>query len=131
VAKVVFGVPKVVARIYNPEREQTYHQLGLDTVSTVKLGVASIRNLVTTNGLRHLSVLGSGEVELVQSRVSPALAGKTVAEAELSGSYRTIAVLHHGIARLAQPETVLAEGDVLVGALSHTSVGQVKALLGV
>jgi trk system potassium uptake protein TrkA len=37
VAKTVFGVPRVVARIYDPSREQVYHQFGIETICPTKL----------------------------------------------------------------------------------------------
>ena len=33
IAKHIFGVPKVVCRVYDPVREEIYHSLGLETVS--------------------------------------------------------------------------------------------------
>lgn len=130
VAKVVFAVPKVVARIYDPDRERIYHQLGLDTVSTVKLGATSIRSLITTDELQHIGVLGSGEVRIVQSVVRRGLAGKTVEEAELPGTFRVIALIRNGSARLLHARSILAEGDVLVGAVSDTDISPVKSHLG-
>lgn len=38
IAKEIFKVPKVMCRIYDPIREETYHELGLETVSPTKLG---------------------------------------------------------------------------------------------
>ena len=32
IAKVMFNVPRVICRIYDPIREDTYHMLGLDTI---------------------------------------------------------------------------------------------------
>ncbi len=38
IAKHVFGVPRVLCRIYDPIREEMYRELGLDTISPTKLG---------------------------------------------------------------------------------------------
>ena len=38
IAKEIFKVKKVVCRIYDPIREETYHELGLDTISPTKVG---------------------------------------------------------------------------------------------
>ncbi|MCD6359612.1 MAG: TrkA family potassium uptake protein [Armatimonadetes bacterium] len=35
VAKRLFGVERVIARVYEPERERTYRDLGIDTVCPV------------------------------------------------------------------------------------------------
>ena len=37
VAKTVFRVPKVVARVYDPNREQVYGQFGIDTICPTRL----------------------------------------------------------------------------------------------
>ena len=37
VARIVFDVPKVMARIFNPAREVVYRQFGIETISPTKL----------------------------------------------------------------------------------------------
>jgi len=43
VAKEIFKVPRVIARIYNPEREYVFHQFGLDTICPTNLTVDVLR----------------------------------------------------------------------------------------
>ena len=38
IARHIFGVPRVVCRIYDPIREQMYSKLGLRTISPTKVG---------------------------------------------------------------------------------------------
>jgi trk system potassium uptake protein TrkA len=38
IVKEIFNVKKVVCRIYDPIREETYHELGLETISPTKVG---------------------------------------------------------------------------------------------
>jgi len=38
IARTIFGVPRVVCRIYDPAREQMYKDLGLSTISPTKVG---------------------------------------------------------------------------------------------
>lgn len=38
IAKHIFGVPRVVCRIYDPIREEIYRGLGLETISPTKVG---------------------------------------------------------------------------------------------
>jgi trk system potassium uptake protein TrkA len=42
IASLVFKVPKVVARLYDPVREETYKTLGLETVSSTVVGAERI-----------------------------------------------------------------------------------------
>ena len=47
IAKLVFNVPRVVARLYDPVREDTFHTIGLmDTVCPTIMGSEKIRELV-------------------------------------------------------------------------------------
>lgn len=47
IAKHVFHVPHVVARLYDPVREETYRLLGLDTVCSTVMGADKIREMVS------------------------------------------------------------------------------------
>ncbi len=40
VAKHIFGVPRVVCRIYDPIREEMYRDLGIRTISPTKVGAS-------------------------------------------------------------------------------------------
>ena len=46
VAKEIFGVPKVVCRIYDPLREEIYHGLGLETICPTLWGAAKIKEVL-------------------------------------------------------------------------------------
>jgi trk system potassium uptake protein TrkA len=46
VAKEIFGVKEVLARIYDPGREGMYHQLGLQTVCPTTLVSTAARNIL-------------------------------------------------------------------------------------
>ncbi|HLH21484.1 MAG TPA: TrkA family potassium uptake protein [Chloroflexota bacterium] len=47
IAKHIFNVPKVVTRIYDPIRQDTYAELGLETVSPTVLGAAALLSAIT------------------------------------------------------------------------------------
>ena len=50
IAKLVFSVPRVVARLYDPVREGTFHAFGLmETVCPTIMGSDKIHELVTGN----------------------------------------------------------------------------------
>jgi trk system potassium uptake protein TrkA len=46
VAREVFHVPRVITRIYDPERQDTFRSLGLETVCPTRVGVAQIEALI-------------------------------------------------------------------------------------
>lgn len=48
-AKVRFNVPKVVARIYDPNRAYAYSELGIDTICTTCVGAGLMRDMILGN----------------------------------------------------------------------------------
>lgn len=56
IAREVFEVPRVVARIYDPIRAQAYRELGITTLCTTTLAA----------GLIHGAALGAGDSEPLQ-----------------------------------------------------------------
>jgi trk system potassium uptake protein TrkA len=48
IAQLVFRVPHVVARLYDPVREETYKTLGLAVVSPTNIGVQLIKDMITS-----------------------------------------------------------------------------------
>ncbi len=47
IAKEIFKVKKVMCRIYDPIREETYHDLGLETISPTKVGAQMFFDALT------------------------------------------------------------------------------------
>ncbi len=47
IAQQIYNVSRVVARLYDPVREETYQLLGLDTVSPTNIGVQKIQEMIT------------------------------------------------------------------------------------
>ena len=46
VVRTMFSVPKVITRIYDPIREQSYRELGLQTVCPTVMGANAIRDML-------------------------------------------------------------------------------------
>jgi trk system potassium uptake protein TrkA len=46
IAREVFHVPRVITRVYDPERQDTFRELGLETVCPTRVGVAQIEALL-------------------------------------------------------------------------------------
>lgn len=50
IAKHIFNVPRVVARIYDPVREETYSKLGLETYCPTVIGVSTVLGMLAKGG---------------------------------------------------------------------------------
>ncbi len=113
IARMTYEVPHVVARIYDPRRAVIYRQLGISTVAAVAWTTDQVlRRLFPENSVAEWTD-ASGTVSLVERALPDAWAGRKLSELEEPGLFRLVALTRAGQARLAGPELVGQEGDVL------------------
>lgn len=46
VAKIIFNVPRVTTRIYDPAREDIFRALGLNTISPIRIGALRLKEVL-------------------------------------------------------------------------------------
>lgn len=129
VARNRFRVPKVIARLYNPDKEGLYQHLGIQTMSTTGWAANKIKNLVLHAELIRLMSFGNGEVELFEGQIPLALAGRQVSELTIPGEIQVVAIVRFGRAVVPSLGTVFQEGDGIEVAVSSASVSKLKGLL--
>ncbi len=69
VAKEIFKVSKVIARIYNPSREHVFHQFGLETICPTDITVNVMRSLVDVVNNISTHTLGNTSIVFKQQPV--------------------------------------------------------------
>lgn len=129
VARDTFHVPIVVARIYDPQREQIYRRLGIRTISSTAWGAQTLKRMIVGGDLGEGQELGSGEVQLVQARVSALLAGRAVRDIAYSGEITVFAIERSGHAFVPTPASRLEEGDILHLSVMAGALSRVEALI--
>jgi trk system potassium uptake protein TrkA len=77
VARNIFHVPKVIARLYDPRRAEIYQRLGLQSVSSTAWGVSRAIQLLSHAELYVTTSLGNGEVEIVELEAPVHWSGRT------------------------------------------------------
>lgn len=128
VARDTFRVPIVVARIYDPQREQIYRRLGIHTISSTAWGAQKIKRLLEHTDLHGQAELGNGEVELVEVRVSSRVAGRCVRDLSLTSEALVYAVVRSGRAFIPSAGTILEEGDTVHMSVDRTAMNTFEGL---
>lgn len=124
VASKLFGVPRVVARLYNPERERTFQQLGLDYVcGTTMVAQAMLDKLSRGHG-HHLTI--RGDIELIEFIAGPKVDGKMVVDVQIPNEFRICLVTREGTSFVPWRETILKDRDILLAVVRETAYGRVK-----
>jgi trk system potassium uptake protein TrkA len=130
IARQIYRVPQVVARVYEPRKAEIYRRLGLQTISPVALGANRLAELLTLSQLDARATLGSGEVEIVEVDAPPLLVGRAVSELTLPGEVSVVAIQRANKAFLPTSGSLIEKEDRLDLALLTASSNRVKTLLG-
>jgi trk system potassium uptake protein TrkA len=129
VARDVFRVPLVVARIYDPQREAIYRELGIRTISSTSWAVHTIKRIITGSEVDSQAQLGSGEVELTEVLISGRLVGRFVRDLAVPGEIAPVAIVRRGRAFLPTPGVPLEDGDVVHIAVLATAASLLESMI--
>ncbi len=129
VARNVFRVPKVVARLYDPRRAEIYQRLGLQTISSTAWGVNRFIQLLAHPDLHVASTLGNGEVEVVEFEVPAHWVSRSVNNVNVPGEIHVTAVSRKGKTFIPTLGTVFQDGDRAATTVLATSRGRLEELL--
>lgn len=129
VAREIYRVPKVIARIFDPRRAQIYRRLGIQTVSSVHWATNEIVSLVVYPHLVRDIALGDGEVQMVKISVHSRLAGRTVSDLAIPAQILPVAIVRAGTSFIPTADEPLHEGDVLEVAVSVSAMANFERMV--
>lgn len=114
IAKDIYGVPRVLARIYNPVREYVFHQFGLETICPTNLSVDIISSIMLGKTLKAACTIGSNTVSFRMEKPDKAFIGLKVKDIKAFREDFLFGVVKKGELSFAFPDTVVEKEDMLV-----------------
>jgi trk system potassium uptake protein TrkA len=129
IARNIFRVPRVVARLYDPRRAEIYRRLGLMTISSTTWGAERIRELLLHAELDPALTFGHGEVCMVNLETAPQLVGKSVRSLSVPGEIDVSAITRQGQAFIPLSGTEFRKGDIIHLVVLASAMDRFKALL--
>lgn len=130
IAKNVFHVPTVIARMYDPIRARMFESMGIYTVSITRLGVENVMEYLEENkGWRVLRKLGNEDVHLVKAQVPVSLEGTKLSDLHVEGKMNVVAMERHGRSMLPGDDTYCEYHDMLYLAVSRDFLLQARDML--
>ncbi|MFI2073287.1 MULTISPECIES: potassium channel family protein [Streptomyces] len=127
VAREMFGVENVAARIYDPRRAEVYQRLGIPTVATVRWTADQMLRRLLPSGAEPLWRDPSGGVQLAEVPVSEGWVGRKVSLLQDETGVRVAFLTRLGEAMLPTSATVLQEGDLVHAMMRTDEVEKVEA----
>lgn len=127
VARKLFGVPHVVARLYNPDRERTYQQLDLDYVCGTMLVAESLLDKIKAGHGHHVDSFG--DVEIVVFKLRSEMAGHRVKEMLVEGQVLPAIIARGKRTFIPTADTELLEGDIVRVAVKNEALGKLTRFM--
>ncbi|MEG0072682.1 MAG: TrkA family potassium uptake protein [Raoultibacter sp.] len=122
VASRLFGVPHVIARLYNPGHERAYMQLGLDYVCGTSLVAEDVFSKIMAGHGSHLDTFGEFEVLRFSLNLNP-VERKTIRVADLERTHDIrIAAFERAdgsASSIPTSESILYHGDSVLACVRH------------
>jgi len=132
-AKQEFGVPRVVARVNNPNNEWMFNESwGVDvSVSTPHLLTALVQEAVSVGSFVRLLSFEGGRARLAEVTLAEgaSAADKEIVELRLPRDSTIVALLRKDRVVVPRGDTVLREGDEVIVLVTEDSEAEVRSIL--
>jgi len=125
VAKKIFSVPKVFARVYDPQRAHIYAALGLDIISGTMLFSAMLRDKIIESRFSSY-LIESKDLGVIEIEAKNDLVGKTIQDINIPGDFIVVALRRMQGVVIPEPKTVLKNKDILMGVVKVSSLQAVR-----
>lgn len=128
-AKQVFGVPLAIARLDDPDREESYRALNVSFVAGAHLVAKVMAERVREPDFDYHISFPKGDVQILEIVVGRGAAGVSVRALEREGGIRVAAVRRGDEVMVATEDLVVESGDIVVAAVKQGSEQRLRGFL--
>ncbi|MFA6217489.1 MAG: TrkA family potassium uptake protein [Candidatus Omnitrophota bacterium] len=125
VAQKIFKVPKVLARVYDPQRAHIYSALGLNIISGTILFAAMLRDKIVESRFSSY-LIESNEIGVIEIEVKNGLVNKKIQDINIPQEFLVVAIRRLDGVVIPEPKTVLKDKDILMAVVKVTSLAKIK-----
>lgn len=129
VAREHFHVPKVIARIYDPQRAEIYERLNIPTVASARWAATQIQYLLFHGREEMKESFAGGSLVHLQRDVPDHLVGKPISSVEVEGEIEVAGVDRGGRGFIPVGTSTFQQGDVAHLVLLADAVPKLDVLL--
>lgn len=114
IAKEIFKVPRVIPRIYDPDRDLVFQQLGLNTMCITALAVARVKSILTQKSGDIWHTFGHKNVSFKYVAPDKKFIGNMIKNIDTAGKFLIFGVVRDDDFSLAYPGLKIEKSDTLV-----------------
>lgn len=130
VASRLFDVPHVIARLYNPEHERAYMQLGIDYVCGTSLVAEDVFSKVMVGHGSHVSTFGDFEVLRFSLDLSGAEDTRSIKVSDLERDHAVRIIAFERVdgsaSSIPSADSLLYSGDTVLACVRHDHIKQLS-----
>jgi len=130
IAKDVYRVPDVVARIYDPRRADIYRRYGIQTFAPTAWSAGKIVEFIVSPNLEREESFGNGEVQMLAAWVPEHLVGKPVNDLRVPGEIRVALIVRMGRGLIPVSGTRFEVDDQVHVVVHQTAVEKFEKMMG-
>ena len=125
-AKDIFKVKRVFARVYDPQRAQIYRSFGLEIISGTMLIALMIKDKIMDSRFTS-SLIDIGDLVFVRIKIDDSrFTGKPVRDVNIKCEFSIISIIRGENSILPDAETILEYNDIALGLVKRNSLDRVK-----
>ncbi len=108
-----YNVPKIIARVSNPDHEEAFKEVGIDRVISPEITAAEqLQQFVTMPNVAKLTTLGEGDAEILEMTITnDKVIGKRFKDISPTKEYIIIATYQNGKLVIPQPDNTISRGE--------------------
>lgn len=108
-----YKIPKVIARVSNPDHDEAFRKVGIDIVVSPELTAAGyLEKMITRPKIADLIVIGKGNAELLELSVNNSkIFGKKIGDLSPTDDYIIAAVHKNGEIKIPKDGMMLKKGN--------------------
>ncbi len=129
IAKNIYFVPHVIARLYDPRKANIYHRLGIQTISTTTWGIERATEILSYNQLDSVYDIGKGNVKLIRIEVPSLLVGKTVNDITILGEIHMVSISRDNKTFIPTNGTIFEAEDIMYLSIEASAANKLKSML--
>ncbi|HVI42475.1 MAG TPA: TrkA family potassium uptake protein [Anaerovoracaceae bacterium] len=114
IAKEIFRVPRIFARIQDPVKEQVFYQFGVHTVCPTDMAVQEFRALMMGESSTKTHFIDNTGIEFIYERIRDKDTGKLMRDISLPKNAHLLGVMKDGQLNFYNPAAKLEFDDELV-----------------
>lgn len=131
VAKNVFHVPMVIARLYDARKAMIYRHLGIQVISSSNWGIERITELLTFSQFDAVYILGEGSLNLIRIEIPSGMSGEKVGTLNIVGEMQVVSITRRNHTFIPTLGTLLEPDDVLHISVTDAGIEKLKSMFGI